>query len=961
MNARSVRNKSDDLRELVIDNTIDIFCLTETWLAEADSAVVASLLPDTHNIFHFPRTFGSGGGVGAIVSKIFQNVKAFNRARCTFECMELHLQHNSKNIVISVFYRPPNTNLDDFFREFEEHVLENETKNTENAYVGDFNIWMDDTENSNTQRLMTLLNNFRLQNIVDVATYGSGHILDLVIVRKNSGLLKNPIVDPPGLISDHSLIHLKMSTAKCPRNEKIISFRLNNEDFSRKVTDELNACMFTQEITCTHNQNPCINCLVSVFRRKTQEIFDEMCPIVRKCIPVRDATENWFNAEIRDAKRKMRKAEKDYMKHRTESYLLEFRTKRQIKCRLVAQSKKEYFKRKIYECRNDPRKLFDQLRILLGQKNSSVTLPRYSSKQVLADDFQKFFVDKIDNIVASFGTNSVSNFFLYPDFPIKALKCFLPITPEKTLNIMRSMNKTYSNNDTMSIKKVDMDNDGHNFAIILSEIINSSFHDGIFPNQEKFAFIRPLVKKGLDPDLLSSYRPIYNTSFLSKLLEKSALEQLLSHVNRFECIPSFQSAYREFHSVESALCRVYNDLIKNKANGGCSILILLDLSAAFDTIDIPLLLNDLEKNFGIEDEALSWIRSFLMGRNFSVLIDEVVSVEGSMKFGVPQGTILGPFLFTVYISSLQYLLDRHGVSYHFYADDTQVYFNVENKTCSTTKINELSISIQNWMNDRRLKLNAGKTEVMVIGSRSKILNLDLGSEIAFGSSIIPVSHSARNLGVILDENLTMRNQLNSARRKAIGGLINISKISGYIDKGCRMKLVHSLVLSQIDFCNSLYYDLPARDINSLQMLQNSAARVIHRMPRFSRDRITPICIDLHFLPVRARIEYKICLLTFKALKFKSPAYLSDLLRESVLETSLELRSAGTGRLREPFLSRSATVNRCFEHCAPRLFNSLPPALRMETSVEAFKHKLKTYLFEKSYDLQNMNIDVMYRA
>ena len=207
----------------------------------------------------------------------------------------------------------------------------------------------------------------------------------------------------------------------------------------------------------------------------------------------------------------------------------------------------------------------------------------------------------------------------------------------------------------------------------------------------------------------------------------------------------------------------------------------------------------------------------------------------------------------------------------------------------------------------------------------------------------------------------MRNQLKSARRKAIGGLINISKISGYIDKGCRMKLVHSLVLSQIDFCNSLYYDLPARDINSLQMLQNSAARVIHRMPRFSRDRITPICIDLHFLPVRARIEYKICLLTFKALKFKSPAYLSDLLRESVLETSLELRSAGTGRLREPFLSRSATVNRCFEHCAPRLFNSLPPALRMETSVEAFKHKLKTYLFEKSYDLQNMNIDVMYRA
>ena len=145
-----------------------------------------------------------------------------------------------------------------------------------------------------------------------------------------------------------------------------------------------------------------------------------------------------------------------------------------------------------------------------------------------------------------------------------------------------------------------------------------------------------MLKKESDPDVLNSYRPLYNTSFLSKVMEYACLQQLLKHLNNFDCLPHFQSAYRQFHSVETALCRVYNDLICNKADGKCSILILLDLSAAFDTVDHHTLLCDLE-NLGITGFALSWFKTYLTDRKFKIVVSDEESEIGSMKYEYHRG------------------------------------------------------------------------------------------------------------------------------------------------------------------------------------------------------------------------------------------------------------------------------------------------------------------------------------
>lgn len=412
--------------------------------------------------------------------------------------------------------------------------------------------------------------------------------------------------------------------------------------------------------------------------------------------------------------------------------------------------------------------------------------------------------------------------------------------------------------------------------MFFSEIINKSFETGTFPESEKFAYVRPLIKASKNPSDISSFRPLYNTSFLSKLLENVALQQLECHLTRLHYLPKFQSAYRKFHSVESAVCRIYNDLVINRAAGSCSILILLDLSAAFDTVDHSILLNDLEV-LGLSGLVLEWFKSYLTDRCFKVIIGKETSELGKIKTGVPQGSVLGPILFTIYTAELSYLLEDMDVSFHSYADDTQIYFKVSDS--SLDKIKSVVEKVQNWMSRRKLKLNTDKTEIIIIGSEYQLQNLNFPAFCNLNNDKITFKNDVRNLGVIFDKNLSMKNHLKNIKSSVVGNIINISRISKYLDKPSMMKLFHGLVLSKIDFCNSIFYDLPDYELRSLQLLINSAVRLVIGLPRFSRDHISPYLIDLHILPIKARIEYKICLLTFNALRYGEPKYLSELLKK----------------------------------------------------------------------------------
>ena len=625
---------------------------------------------------------------------------------------------------------------------------------------------------------------------------------------------------------------------------------------------------------------------------------------------------------------------------------------------MVINSQSLFYMSKIEGCGNDNKKLFGILDGLLG-KESSYVLPHRNCEISLANEFKNFFLKKIEDISASFESNFIeSPFSFIPDFPLIPFDNFARVGLDDMMTLIKKSNKTFCDNDPFDLKLFEFDEICEPLAQYFCEIVNHSFDSGSFPVSEKFAVVRPLIKGKNDPDQLSSYRPLYNTSFLSKILESAALSQLLNHLNKFESFPKVQSAYREFHSVETAMCKIYNDLIIRKYSGECTLLVLLDLSAAFDTIDHDLLQKDL-MILGLEGKVLSWFESYLKDREFCVNIGRTFSDRASMRTGIPQGSVLGPVLFIIYTIELYYLLQSINVECHFYADDTQLYFSVENPQGGQERLKDVYLAVENWMKSRKLKLNSGKTEIMLIGSQHKIRLMSNFNEMTVGNSVVTLAEQVRSLGVILDQTRTLKQQLNNTKKKVVFNLINICRISKYINEASRMKLVHCLVFSVLDFCNSLYYGLPNRDLHPFQMLINSAARVVTGMPQFSRDRITPVCIRLHFLPFQARIIYKICLLTYKAVNCGQPRYLANLLKKQEPTTDMNLRNYSLDRLDEPMISQSVGINRCFSYSAPRLYNALPESVRNSDNVGIFKSRLKTHLFTEAYDLSSLTINPGY--
>ena len=209
--------------------------------------------------------------------------------------------------------------------------------------------------------------------------------------------------------------------------------------------------------------------------------------------------------------------------------------------------------------------------------------------------------------------------------------------------------------------------------------MNGSFESSCMPTDLKRAHVRPRLKKSsLDPDVLNNYRPVSNLPFVSKIIEKVVDARLEEHLRENDLHEPLQSAYRKHHSTETALIKIQSDILHALDSGRVAALVLLDLSAAFDTIDHSILIERLQKSFGISGDALTWVVSYLRRRNQQVLVGDTVSAEVVIEYGVPQGSVLGPKLYPLYTKPLADVIRHHQLDMHFYADDTQLYVSFEN-------------------------------------------------------------------------------------------------------------------------------------------------------------------------------------------------------------------------------------------------------------------------------------------
>ena len=259
--------------------------------------------------------------------------------------------------------------------------------------------------------------------------------------------------------------------------------------------------------------------------------------------------------------------------------------------------------------------------------------------------------------------------------------------------------------------------------------------------------------------------------------------------------------------------------------------------------------------------------------------------------------------------------------------------------CTTVTV--VSQSVSNY-----LKINDSKTEVILIGSKQQLAKLpDISVKV--GNVNIRTADNVRNLGIIFDKNLSFETQIAAVCKKASYNLYKLWQIRKYLDDDSCESLVHAFITSHIDYCNSLYFNLPDSLLKKLQLVQNSAARLVTRTPKYHH--ISPVLFKLHWLPVKYRINFKILLLTFKCLHGPSPSYLSNLLIP--YQPTRYLRSQSKHFLTVP-RTKTRFGSRGFYHAAPKLWNDLPYHLRSETCLAHFKNSLKTYLFTAAFIATN---------
>ena len=378
-------------------------------------------------------------------------------------------------------------------------------------------------------------------------------------------------------------------------------------------------------------------------------------------------------------------------------------------------------------------------------------------------------------------------------------------------------------------------------------------------------------------------------------------------------------------------------------SGDSSILVLLDLSAAFDTVDHHILVDRLNKWVGITGSALDWFHSYLTDRSFSVAVGPYSSESTTLTCGVPQGSVLGPLLFALYMLPLKTIINTYeGISYHCYADDIQLYcsFKPDNMDIMITKLHDCISAIKNWMAANFLQLNPDKTEVLII-AQSKIA-ADITDRL--GSLKQNICSNPRNLGVILDQSLLLDKHIHSLSRTCFYHLRNITKLRSVVSHQELETIIHAFVSSRLDYCNSLFTCLSKTSLDRLQLVQNTAARILTRSRRSCH--ITPVLASLHWLPVQYRIRFKILVITHRALHGQAPNYLSDLLTPYVPIRSL--RSSSQALLVVPQTKLITKGDRAFACFAPRVWNELPFHLRTVDSVDIFKRLLKTHLFRKAF-------------
>jgi hypothetical protein len=601
-NVQSCRQIATDIAELIVDNDIDVCMLTETWLYEkGDEAYISQMTPDGYSCHSFPRG-ARGGGIAFIVKNPLSNHIVFTRLDyVSFECVQLKLSINQLSAVCVCLYRlhpglhlvkHTKVNFPTFLSEFTELLSSFASTCEDVSLFGDFNLHYNEPTDSEVRRTICVLSDFGYSQLVDKPTHILNNTIDWVVTRNDKSLITyENVIKYPGL-SDHFAVTGRLAISKPPPIKRLVTsrnLRAMNSDHLQADVARL-TISFREKL---HSRD--VTSLVNSYNEGLQHILDQHAPLITRRIRDRPSAP-WLTTEVRDARRKRRRAECLWRKTKLTVHREMYISSRNEAKNCINIAKKQYFTDKIDSTAFSTKQLFNLSNNLLRKSQSSV-LPTNIPPSELPQQFCHFFSDKIMLLREKLNSRQCKP----PSFAVfegPVFDLFDVVSEDEVSELIRKMPTKGCILDPFPTYLVKQCCD--DLIPLITQIINESLTSGIVPAQFKQAIVVPILKKpGLDCNCLKNYRPISNLPFISKILEKVVLSQLQRHLYDNNLVETNQSAYRKGHSVETAVLSVMDSLLSNADEKLISLVALLYLSAAFNTLDHSILIKRLETTFGI--------------------------------------------------------------------------------------------------------------------------------------------------------------------------------------------------------------------------------------------------------------------------------------------------------------------------------------------------------------------------